>query len=585
MFSPGGLMSHTNTPRGMYGSLLRTPRTPVMNSGVYLSDSDLPQHIHLTSPKPEVNPFSNKPKGGLASSHLICISPLASSKKTPTISSHHASSQSDSIQKRDQGPNTPMNLKDVFASPKVSSQETDKNLNGISHKNDSSNNDSEKYSLDVHMAQRDVYADEDLTVLLQLAETTPHGKGGKKPLSSDHAKRNEMKSVHGPPSSLQLPIIGTSTNGSSSPSKLSRKTAFRDHSSRNSDDFVPPQLALRSNSTGSKNHNSHDMRQNIPSVFDTPRGSKRKNKKSSTPRSEINKNEIPAYDQHHKQPIFSRPQSGGRPPAPSPPSGSPYGMRSHYGQQPPSVSGAGSFNSVPGRPPPPRLHHPPNSGYPHSSHVPPPPPHQLPNHQPYRYQYSGSQSSHPPYPPIYSNPPATSHPKNTPSKKSQKPEKSTKAGNKRGSGTQQTNANKKSKKSGSSTKGRRNSKSSGGNAAHLTNPADREKSAAAISAINKANGSKNDKAAALAAAILRGVTMRPSGKWQAQLYYAGKSRYIGVFDTREKAALAYEIAREKLKSDRINNPDQSSASTEAAVNAARRAAFEGVNEKDPRLVK
>jgi hypothetical protein len=147
------------------------------------------------------------------------------------------------------------------------------------------------------------------------------------------------------------------------------------------------------------------------------------------------------------------------------------------------------------------------------------------------------------------------------------------------------------------------------------NPANRQKTAAAIAAVNVASGGNNDRAASLAAAILRGVTMRPSGKWvsyskiwiqqsrflqntfiltsypfrllqQAQLYYAGKSRYIGVFDTREKAALAYEIAREKLKSDNKSPADQSAQSlkaTENAVNAARKAAFEGVNEKDPRV--
>jgi len=76
--------------------------------------------------------------------------------------------------------------------------------------------------------------------------------------------------------------------------------------------------------------------------------------------------------------------------------------------------------------------------------------------------------------------------------------------------------------------------------------------------------------------------MRPSGKWQAQLYYAGKSRYIGVFDTREKAALAYEIAREKLKSDAKTSGvgDGGHKATEDAVNSARKAAFDGVNEKD-----
>ena len=109
--------------------------------------------------------------------------------------------------------------------------------------------------------------------------------------------------------------------------------------------------------------------------------------------------------------------------------------------------------------------------------------------------------------------------------------------------------------------------------------ADKQKSADAISAINTASGKKNDKAASLAAAVLRGVTMRPSGKWQAQLYFAGKSRYIGVFDSREKAALAYEIAREHLQ----NKASCNSKDTDGHVNAARKAAFEGVNEKDPRV--
>ena len=111
---------------------------------------------------------------------------------------------------------------------------------------------------------------------------------------------------------------------------------------------------------------------------------------------------------------------------------------------------------------------------------------------------------------------------------------------------------------------------------------ERQKSAASIQAVNAASGGKNDRAAALAAAILRGVTMRPSGKWQAQLYFAGKSRYIGVFDTREKAALAYEIAREKLKSGPQEAGALSAKSTENLVNAARKAAFEGVNERAPK---
>ena len=107
------------------------------------------------------------------------------------------------------------------------------------------------------------------------------------------------------------------------------------------------------------------------------------------------------------------------------------------------------------------------------------------------------------------------------------------------------------------------------------------KAAAANLAATKA-GTSSESAAALAAAIMRGVTMRPSGKWQAQLYYAGKSRYIGVFDSREKAALAYEIAREKLKADPKETVNQDSETTESKVSFARKAAFEGVNEPDPK---
>lgn len=144
-------------------------------------------------------------------------------------------------------------------------------------------------------------------------------------------------------------------------------------------------------------------------------------------------------------------------------------------------------------------------------------------------------------------------------------------------------------KPGSAKKQKKNSPSGGtkkkNRSPQITDKAERQKAAATIQAVNQASGGKNDKAAALAAAILRGVTMRPSGKWQAQLYFAGKSRYIGVFDTREKAALAYEIAREKLKAEKqsAEGGTLNAKATEAAVNAARKAAFEGVNERDPRL--
>ncbi|KAG7373892.1 hypothetical protein IV203_012987 [Nitzschia inconspicua] len=46
--------------------------------------------------------------------------------------------------------------------------------------------------------------------------------------------------------------------------------------------------------------------------------------------------------------------------------------------------------------------------------------------------------------------------------------------------------------------------------------------------------------------LLRGITQRPSGKYQAQMYFAGQSRYIGVFQSKEEAAVAYELIRQKI---------------------------------------
>ncbi|GKY92618.1 hypothetical protein MPSEU_000231900 [Mayamaea pseudoterrestris] len=70
----------------------------------------------------------------------------------------------------------------------------------------------------------------------------------------------------------------------------------------------------------------------------------------------------------------------------------------------------------------------------------------------------------------------------------------------------------------------------------------------------------------------RGVTMRPSGKWQAQMYFAGKSRYIGVFDSREKAVVGYETARHLLKKTKFCTEVE----IDKQIYDARRAAFEAV---------
>lgn len=126
-------------------------------------------------------------------------------------------------------------------------------------------------------------------------------------------------------------------------------------------------------------------------------------------------------------------------------------------------------------------------------------------------------------------------------------------------------------------------KSSGGstikkNKNAVSDPADKERISAAIIAVNTVYGDGTEKKAKLAAASLRGVTQRPSKKWQAQLYYAGKSRYIGVFDSKEKASLAYEIAREVLKTEKDEAGPANAEETDKNVCLARKAAFAGVTE-------
>jgi hypothetical protein len=108
-----------------------------------------------------------------------------------------------------------------------------------------------------------------------------------------------------------------------------------------------------------------------------------------------------------------------------------------------------------------------------------------------------------------------------------------------------------------------------------TDPSDKQRIADAIAAVNAVYGVGHERERKLLEARLRGVTQRPSRKWQAQLYYAGKSRYIGVFDNKEQAALAYEIAREILK-DEKQPLNVTADECEKNVNLAREAAFEGI---------
>jgi len=70
---------------------------------------------------------------------------------------------------------------------------------------------------------------------------------------------------------------------------------------------------------------------------------------------------------------------------------------------------------------------------------------------------------------------------------------------------------------------------------------------------------------------VRGVTMRPSGKWQVQYYYCGSSRYIGVFQSKEDALTAYATARQILGKEGTESLTKEEIYNN--VNLARNAAF------------
>jgi hypothetical protein len=419
---------------------------------------------------------------------------------------------------------TPVDLKEVFASPRER-----KYKQASSGKSDP--------SLDaVVLAERDLMEDEDLSVLLQLASnTTPRGgplvfRSPRKPSGAKDDNNNSDLPA------LQLPMIGGKDVGPKS------RLAARKSKSRSNEDFAPPQLGMRSSSSattatkeiyvgGNKKHDDKDGKQKNGGISNCTK-----------------------FPQH--QLPFEPPFGFAIPPGipPGMPTGS---MRVSIGGPPPKKGSPGRGGNSPPAPPfdypgmPPYPPHPgmyppyggPIMGYPpYTSHYPPPPPRHLP-------MYGAAQS---------------------PDNKTETVKNKKVGGTKRSSPTSQEAKNKRKKTPSGQSKKKNKSP-------QLTDRVERQKAAAAIQDLNAASGGKNDKAAALAAAILRGVTMRPSGKWQAQLYFAGKSRYIGVFDTREKAALAYEIAREKLKSG--HTPGADGKTTENLVNAARKAAFDGVSER------
>mmetsp|Transcript_9823 Transcript_9823/g.18976 ORF Transcript_9823/g.18976 Transcript_9823/m.18976 type:complete len:826 (+) Transcript_9823:239-2716(+) len=543
LFSPGGLGSVTNTPA------VRTPRTPTVTTSFFFSDvASLPRN-EQDSPKPEENDKKSQ-KSGI--SNIICISPLASSRNrtsTPAAS-------------------TPMNFKDFFASPRERARsmpllsDTPSKTDRLKVPQRSASKDP---SLDaVHLAERDLMEDEDLSVLLKLASNTPRpgerGSGPVGPVFRSPGRRNEgdQSNVSG----LQIPMIGNNARDNETKRLMQKSSRSRDHGETSKDD-------------GSKTGSTHEK-------SDGSKTDDGKKPATSAPQQNSIYGVPPAYraDMPHYYP-----------PMPAMPPGVPPGrsgsMRVVVGVPPPKRD---SKTGSPGRagvgphggPPPGYPHeYPPHNGMPFP-HPPYPGMHPSGPYGPYggmaRYPPYGHYPPPPRHMPMYNaqNPPGGAPAAGAKDPKKAKTPKSNGPSNKRGSPLLE------SKNPGSNKKARKSPQKKKNRSPQPETAGDRQKSAASIQAVNAASGGKNDRAAALAAAILRGVTMRPSGKWQAQLYFAGKSRYIGVFDTREKAALAYEIAREKLKSGPSEAGGLSAKSTENLVNAARKAAFEGVNERAPK---
>lgn len=562
LFSPGVMAS---TPRGMFGGIPRTPRTPTTNP-LFFSDPD----DHNNNSEVETKKTSGS---SLNDAMQICVSPLAPSKRN---SANSAISKNDYHRGLVETGCLDINFKDVFASPKAdvrSALRVDKALDIATPTDKKRHNSTTKLSLEKHMAERDLMEDEDIRLLLQLAQTTPSKKCH--PGSSGNEQKSNSRVFRSPRQktksslrhqchpgeqliSLQLPFMGRNGSHPLTP-KLSRKNS-RERPQMHTDDFKP-HLVLGSNlASGSC------VRKPGQNVGDNGK------KNSTKPQMKmIAKNKLKP-NQSQKLPINTLGMTKNMGPLSTIPRSAPapgiYTGPVHPGH--PQY----------GNPPLPAIHQaPPHGVYPPRSHI-----HMhrpgMPGHVPFHYPYPPGPPPHP-YSYISTAPPIPG------GAKLGKNMKKGKINGKRPIPILSTPMNKKMKKSSAGKARGSGSKKCHKNSVSPTmnNPAERQKTAAAIAAMNAAAGHKNDKAAALASAIMRGVTMRPSGKWQAQLYYAGKSRYIGVFDTREKAALAYEIAREKLKTDKSPS-DQSAQSvkeTEANVNAARKAAFEGVNEKDPRI--
>ncbi|KAL7552254.1 hypothetical protein ACHAWF_015482, partial [Thalassiosira exigua] len=555
LFTPGGLnsLSVTNTPRGMYGfsgppgSTSKTPGTgvpgpprlapspsrypPSASPGRFYAELEAGGDAGMDTPK--------IPEGQRS---MICISPMSSKRGRARRDGAAAGAEAAT-----DPPDTPMsiNFGEIFASPRLptprpsgrplSAKEGDA---GAAACSSSDGHPASPVASALHTAERDLNLDDDLNALLQLAGTTT--PGGRPMTFMSPLLTNSLRRVAGasppsaradPPSSLQLPIIsGTSTNERGSPQ---RKMV------RNGAAISPPSLAIRSTSASG--------------ASSPPKSSlKKKSKKRKAPTSAAPAVPTGLSPQHQQYP------------------GYPANDMTQY-RHPHAAASHPSYYHHQG-------YHAGSTAAGHLQHLYPSP--QRSAAAPQQHYAYGEPPQAAPAPAAK----ATSPPKSSKKSKSKK----SKSSRSRARTTPKPPAvSTPAAPSSSSSSSKRSRKSSSKAAAAASaaskarhsgppDPADRERITAAIYAVNTAYG--DEKEEKLKAVALRGVTQRPSGKWQAQLYYAGKSRYIGVFDSKEKASLAYEIAREVLKTDREGEGPANAEETDRNVALARKAAFSGVSE-------
>ena len=498
----------------------------------------------------------NTPKIPDGQRSMICISPLASRRSGKKVGHSGVGGGAEGA------PDTPMsiNFSEVFASPRLPTprlRQTPAPFESRAEDGTLSSSDGRQSSpvaSALHSAERDINLDDDLNALLQLAESaTPGGRPSMafmSPLLTNSLRRASDASRNGDtPSSLQLPIIrGSSVMISST-----------------------PQLSIRSMSSGSGS--------SIKSSLSKP-------KKRKLPDEEHHDQQQPPVGYSHPSMMQYR-----LPHAANPASAATNAHHGYYHHP--------SYDS----------HH----GYSYPAGLPAPQQHYAYPDQPAPASTSGIPSDSPS--PVKSSKKGSlssgqskskSRPKSATKAKAASPVSSSVGGGapKR---VRKSSPKFESTADGSGVTLKKSSK----NAA--SDPADKERITMAIMAVNSVYGDGSEKERKLKEATLRGVTQRPSKKWvssmireilcsgrnkdvlsnakfnssptcslcrsqQAQLYYAGKSRYIGVFDSKEKASLAYEIAREVLKTEKDEHGPSNAEETERNVNLARKAAFAGINE-------